>query len=157
MQLGGDVLQRDISKSDQEKACLSEKEIIELAAVGVALEKIYGNPRDIEWAFYENNVYLLQSRPITTLNALSNWELLHEMDTPVMSPDDLFTFANVGEVFPDAVTPLTYSTVVYMLQRTTSRNITGHPPEDLGLFDSAFAFSSNRVVFELYKVSNFLS
>lgn len=47
---------------------------------------------------FQNDVYLLQSRPITTLGAMSYWEILHEFDTPVMSTDDCFTFANVGEV-----------------------------------------------------------
>lgn len=46
----------------------------------------------------QNNIYLLQSRPITTLGQLSNWELLHEMDSPIMSKKDLHSFANVGEV-----------------------------------------------------------
>lgn len=43
-------------------------------------------------------IYLLQSRPITTLNLYTNFELQHELDTPIMSGDEYSTFANVGEV-----------------------------------------------------------
>lgn len=35
---------------------------------------------------------------MTSINAFSSWELLHEFDSAVMSPEDLCTFANVGEV-----------------------------------------------------------
>ena len=38
-----------------------------LAALGVALEERFGRPQDIEWAIAGGDVYLLQSRPVTTL------------------------------------------------------------------------------------------
>lgn len=50
------------------------------------------------FSLFQDSIYLLQSRPITTLNAFSNWELLHELDSPIMSEDEHSSFANVGEV-----------------------------------------------------------
>jgi pyruvate,water dikinase len=46
---------------------LTDDELEKLAVLGVALEKHYGVPQDIEWAIHCGQVYLLQSRPVTTL------------------------------------------------------------------------------------------
>ena len=48
--------------------------VIELAALALRLENDAGVPVDIECAVHENNVYLLQSRPITTLRTASGAE-----------------------------------------------------------------------------------
>lgn len=44
---------------------LSEGELARISELAVQLESHYGKPQDIEWAIYQNDVYLLQSRPIT--------------------------------------------------------------------------------------------
>lgn len=46
---------------------LTEDELRELATFGRRLEEHFGKPQDIEWAISGGRVYLLQSRPITTL------------------------------------------------------------------------------------------
>ena len=38
-----------------------------LAALGVELEERFGVPQDVEWALAGGELYLLQSRPVTTL------------------------------------------------------------------------------------------
>jgi pyruvate,water dikinase len=38
-----------------------------LADLGRKLEEKHGGPQDIEWAMVEGEIYLLQSRPVTTL------------------------------------------------------------------------------------------
>jgi pyruvate, water dikinase len=45
---------------------LDQEELAALAALGRTLEQQFGSPQDIEWAIAEK-VYLLQSRPVTTL------------------------------------------------------------------------------------------
>ena len=47
---------------------LTEKEILELSDIILRIENHYGFPCDIEWAFESNKFYIVQSRPITTLN-----------------------------------------------------------------------------------------
>ncbi len=39
----------------------------QLAELGCALEERFGGPQDVEWAIAGGEVYLLQSRPVTTL------------------------------------------------------------------------------------------
>ncbi|HEV8574612.1 MAG TPA: PEP/pyruvate-binding domain-containing protein [Dehalococcoidia bacterium] len=48
------------------KQKLSDEEIAELAALGQRLEQHFGRPQDVEWACEGRNVYIVQSRPITT-------------------------------------------------------------------------------------------
>ncbi|MCF6464655.1 phosphoenolpyruvate synthase [Clostridium sp. Cult2] len=51
------------------KQCLTDEEIIELANYGLRIEEMYGSFQDIEWGFDKDTkkLYILQSRPITTL------------------------------------------------------------------------------------------
>ncbi|MFW5979786.1 MAG: phosphoenolpyruvate synthase [Halanaerobiales bacterium] len=48
---------------------LSEKNIKKLSEMALKIEKMYDSPQDIEWAFDQDTeeLYILQSRPITTL------------------------------------------------------------------------------------------
>ncbi|MCL6472545.1 MAG: hypothetical protein K6T91_06985 [Firmicutes bacterium] len=43
---------------------LSEREVSELAGIGIKLEELFGMPQDIEWVFSDGAFYILQSRPI---------------------------------------------------------------------------------------------
>ncbi|TVQ96921.1 MAG: hypothetical protein EA403_15490 [Spirochaetaceae bacterium] len=51
----------------QEKPSLSAEEITELHALARTAEQHFGEPQDIEWAIEAGTVYLVQSRPITSL------------------------------------------------------------------------------------------
>ncbi len=46
---------------------LSQQRITEIARLGIATETHYGQPQDIEWAIADDTVFIVQSRPITTL------------------------------------------------------------------------------------------
>lgn len=46
---------------------LGPDELAGLAALGRLLEEQFGGPQDVEWAIESQTVYLLQSRPVTTL------------------------------------------------------------------------------------------
>jgi pyruvate,water dikinase len=46
---------------------LRDEQVVEIAAVAVALEGEHNAPVDIEWAFAGAELFLLQCRPITTL------------------------------------------------------------------------------------------
>jgi pyruvate, water dikinase len=53
-------------KSQMQK--LDDEKIIELAEIGYRIEQHYKKPMDIEWAMEGNKLYIVQARPITTLN-----------------------------------------------------------------------------------------
>lgn len=52
------------------KQVLQNSQIIELAQLGEKLEQHYGSPQDVEWAIQDNKIYILQTRPITSLYPL---------------------------------------------------------------------------------------
>ncbi len=56
----------------QDKQKISDSEIIELAKIGLEIEKHYGQPQDTEWAIEDNKIYMVQSRPVTTLTTGKN-------------------------------------------------------------------------------------
>lgn len=68
---GGDTSEAnewlELSASDGGKQKLSGRQIVELAKVFSAIEKHYGFPCDIEWAIEKGELFITQSRPITTL------------------------------------------------------------------------------------------
>ena len=57
-----------ISKEKGEQQKLTDEQILELSELIIKIENHYGSPQDIEWARENNRFYILQSRPITTLN-----------------------------------------------------------------------------------------
>ncbi len=58
----------DIPHEDQGAQKLSDKQIVDLTRLGLHIERHYGVPQDIEWAYEDGGFYIVQSRPITTLN-----------------------------------------------------------------------------------------
>jgi pyruvate,water dikinase len=63
---GNDWTMIDSDKSSLQK--LSDEQVLALSEVILHIEKHYGFPCDIEWAFESNKFYIVQSRPITTLS-----------------------------------------------------------------------------------------
>jgi pyruvate,water dikinase len=57
----------NIKDEMQGKQKLSDSEIIDLAKIAIKIENYYGYPQDIEYAIEKGNIYIVQSRPITTL------------------------------------------------------------------------------------------
>ena len=63
----GETIEREVPEEQRNQRVLDETEILELVEMGDTVEDHYGDPQDVEWAIYEGEVYMLQSRPITTI------------------------------------------------------------------------------------------
>ncbi|HII06915.1 MAG TPA: phosphoenolpyruvate synthase, partial [Methanotrichaceae archaeon] len=63
----GETVTRKVPDDEREKLVLSDEEIFKLSDQAEVLEKHYGIPQDIEWAFENGEMFILQSRPITTI------------------------------------------------------------------------------------------
>jgi pyruvate, water dikinase len=65
------IIQKDtltiIESNIQQDALLPDGHLLELARLVKNIEDYYGFPVDVEWALEKENIYILQSRPITTL------------------------------------------------------------------------------------------
>ena len=66
--LTGKTSKRNVKKDLRTVQVLPESVILDLANMGIQVESHYGSPQDIEWAISNNQIYLLQSRPITTIS-----------------------------------------------------------------------------------------
>ena len=58
-----------LSKKDASKQKISDGQIKALALVGKKIEKHYYFPQDIEWAIEKNNIYIVQTRAVTTTHS----------------------------------------------------------------------------------------
>lgn len=79
--------------------CLSDEQVISVAKLAKECEEHFGCPQDIEWAIESDQLYLLQSRPITTLAY-----------TP--DPNDPLTVwdnSNIAESYSGITSPMTFS------------------------------------------------
>lgn len=64
----GELIIVEVKNDKATKPCLTDTQIIELAKLGLKIEKLYGGyPQDIEWAIHSTNnrIYIVQSRPET--------------------------------------------------------------------------------------------
>jgi phosphohistidine swiveling domain-containing protein len=110
-----------LALADTPAGPLTAVELVAVARLALEAEERLGAPQDVEWAWGDAGLVLLQSRPIT----------VEEEDAPDPRARRL-TRANVGEVLPDAVTPLTWTTVGALLEhgfQTVARDAGLLPPE----------------------------
>ena len=64
----GGIASVEIDPNRQEEASLSIQSLGELTDLAIRVEQVFDNqPQDIEWAMANNDIYLIQSRPITNL------------------------------------------------------------------------------------------
>jgi len=66
----GGTITKEIPPDQQEQQALTDKQITALAALGRKIERHYGVPQDIEFCVENNELFIVQSRPITTLYPL---------------------------------------------------------------------------------------
>ncbi len=66
----GGTVTTELPAAQQEQQVLTDRQIIDLAGLGKKVEKHYGQPQDIEFCVAQNEFFVVQSRPITTLYPL---------------------------------------------------------------------------------------
>lgn len=76
--------------------CLDQPQLDALSALALQCEKVYGPRRDIEWAFQEGTLYLLQCRAVTTRNKVRSDTL-----PPMLPARDPTTALQRVELFAD--------------------------------------------------------
>lgn len=63
----GGTERKKIAPNQQKVQTLTEQQILQLARIGRQIEAYFGCPQDIEWCLVDDTIYIVQSRPITTL------------------------------------------------------------------------------------------
>jgi len=91
------------SKETVEKdSYLNDFQIKILCDFGAKLEFMYQDYQDIEWALYKGELFILQTRPITTLDD----EEPEFPDENKMTPIQKEVWINVNERFPEPILPI---------------------------------------------------
>ena len=84
----------------QHSQVLPDQEILQLAALGNAIKQAFSCEQDIEWCWYANNFFIVQSRPITTL--IPVWQFADDR------PRILFSYAH-WQMMTRTLSPLSCS------------------------------------------------
>ncbi|MEK6223047.1 MAG: PEP-utilizing enzyme, partial [Chloroflexota bacterium] len=94
--VGGGMVTERVDASDTQ--AVTDAQILALAKIGEQIQQVYDYPQDIEWAIADDKIFILQSRPITSL-----FPIPQGMDADPLHV--LFSFASVQGLF-DPMTPL---------------------------------------------------
>ncbi|MEE8471070.1 MAG: phosphoenolpyruvate synthase, partial [Dehalococcoidia bacterium] len=73
-----------VSDAEREKQKLNEDEIVALAKLGAKIEAHYKFPQDIEWAREDGVLYIVQTRPVTTLKSAVKEQAEELPEAPVL-------------------------------------------------------------------------
>ena len=85
----------------------------EAVEVALDLERRFGDPQDVEWAHDGQQLYIVQSRPITTISSEPPSD--DGFDTRI-GPDDAFTTAGIAESLPGVLPPLQWTTAAPLIE-----------------------------------------
>ncbi len=93
----GGTAKVEIEGERQNTPALTDDQAVRLARMGRSIEKHFGNPQDIEWCLADNEIFIVQSRPVTTLYPV-----------PEVTGDKLHLFLSIGHVqmMTEAMKPL---------------------------------------------------
>ena len=90
---------KQIENTNPSASSLTDEQIKEISKEVKRIVDIYGKPQDIEWAYEGSKLYILQARPITTLE-----------DMPDKSQQEvIWDNSNIIESYSGVTTPLTFS------------------------------------------------
>jgi len=59
------VVTHEVPPTDRDLLCLNDDVVVRLARLGRRIENLLGRPQDLEWAIADNQIWILQARPIT--------------------------------------------------------------------------------------------
>ena len=128
-----------------EKEILNDSEVCELGENIINIEKYYGKPQDMEWAFEKEKLYILQSRPITTL----------EKTDKKTYNTIIWDNSNIVESYPEITLPLTFSFIRKAYSDVYKRfsEITGVPAKVVesyqDIYDNMLGLLKGRVYYNL--------
>jgi pyruvate,water dikinase len=89
----------EVPEPEASRPAVADEQILAIADLARRASQHFGRPQDVEWAINGGTLYLLQSRPITTLAALPDPE-----GAPI-----LWDNSNIVESYGGITTPLTFS------------------------------------------------
>ena len=142
----GKIVKENVDHKLQKEQVLEDREITEVKNLVETAQEYFGRFQDIEWAYENGKLYLLQSRPITTLAS-------KEQKTGKIN---VFDNSNIIESYGGITTPLTFSFIrnVYenvYIELCKIFNVKSEKIEaNTQIFKSMLALIDGRVYYNLY-------
>jgi phosphohistidine swiveling domain-containing protein len=127
-----------VAADKQTQPCLDAAQLVELAALGRRVEVLFGEPRDVEWAWADGCFWLLQARPITTAGAAEREQIRREemasLAARAKPGGSVWSRFNVPEGVTEP-TPMTWHAIRFLLSHLggwgqTYRDLGWHFPRD---------------------------
>ena len=91
----------EVDEAERERSSLSDAMLRELAETAAKVEQLQGSPQDVEWAYCDGKLRLLQSRPITNLPVQPV-----EVEWVPRPPARYLSRRQIVENMPDPICPL---------------------------------------------------
>ncbi len=141
---GRDVIQKEVSKEQKSIQVLTDKQILEVKDLVKKSSEFFGRYQDIEWAYEGGKLYLLQSRPITTLTNSKEGKI------------NVFDNSNIVESYGGITTPLTFSFIRMVYENVYIElckifNVKQEKIEmNSSMFKNMLALIDGRVYYNLY-------
>jgi phosphoenolpyruvate synthase/pyruvate phosphate dikinase len=94
---GSGTSQPSVEPERREPPALTDRQVVRLVQLGRRIEAHFGRPQDIEWCLVDDQLEIVQSRPITTL-----------FPTPTVGDGENRVYVSVGhqQMMTDAMKPL---------------------------------------------------
>ena len=91
----GGTVEEKLPPERASQLCLDDAQLAELAQLATRCEEVYGRGRDIEWAFADGTLYLLQCRTITTGKSPAQTTAVEGRPDPVDALQQVQLFAGL--------------------------------------------------------------
>ena len=143
--LGYGTKEVPIDQALQESSCLSPNELLALWSAGKAISDGYRFPQDIEWTIRDQQIFILQSRPVTKLpdpRACRGKEIVWDN-------------SNIQESYNGVTTPLTFSfaSQAYAMVYEQTCHVLGIKPEVIQkmtpTFENLIGLINGRVYYNI--------
>jgi pyruvate,water dikinase len=104
----GGTVEEAVAPELVEQLCLDEEQLAQMSDLAAQCERIYGPARDIEWAFVDRKLYLLQCRAVTRAGSSSPHSAVTATlsDGPVEALKQVPLFADLGQHDIDRIAAL---------------------------------------------------
>jgi pyruvate,water dikinase len=146
-QTGQGVVREPLPDELRERSSLSMQEVRELARVGTVIERSFGRPQDIEFAFdAAGRLFILQARPVTTIEEVG----------PAAGNRLLWDNSNIIESYSGVTSPMTFSFIrrAYSIVYHCFAEVMGIAPETVrghrDVFDNMLGLFRGQVYYNLF-------
>lgn len=94
------TFESEVPKKIRDKQKLTDEEIVKIAKIGQNLQKHYYFPQDVEWAKEGKNLYIVQTRPVTTIKDIKPGKKgdIRISDVPILTGAGASPGIGTGEV-----------------------------------------------------------